>query len=82
LEALASGLPVVASRIQENMELVEPDWNGLLFDFHEGAPKIAQAIVHLYQSPDLWTQMSRQARARIKARYSWNHVAEMYESCF
>jgi glycosyltransferase involved in cell wall biosynthesis len=82
LEALASGLPVVASRIQENMELVEPDWNGLLFDTNEGAPKIAQAILNLYQSPDLWSQMSRQARARIKARYSWNHVAEMYESCF
>jgi glycosyltransferase involved in cell wall biosynthesis len=82
LEALASGLPVVASRIQENMELVEPDWNGLLFDAHEGAPEIAQAIVHLHQSPDLWAQMSRQARERIKAKYSWNRVAEMYESCF
>jgi glycosyltransferase involved in cell wall biosynthesis len=82
LEALASGLPVVTSRIQENMELVEPGWNGLLFDAHEGAPKIAGAIVHLYQSPDLWTQMSRQARERIKTKFSWNHVAEMYESCF
>jgi glycosyltransferase involved in cell wall biosynthesis len=82
LEALASGLPVVASRIQENMELVEPDWNGLLFDSHEGAPKIARAIVHLHQSPDLWAQMGRQARERIKAKYSWNCVAEMYESCF
>jgi glycosyltransferase involved in cell wall biosynthesis len=82
LEALASGLPVVASRIQENMELVEPDWNGLLFDTHGEVPKIAQAIVHLYKSPDLWMQMSRQARARIKAKYSWNHVAEMYENSF
>ena len=30
LEALASGLPVVASRISENMELIEPELNGLL----------------------------------------------------
>jgi glycosyltransferase involved in cell wall biosynthesis len=82
LEALASGLPVVASRIQENMELVEPDWNGLLFDSHEGASKIAQAIVHLYQNPNLWTQMSRQARTRIQTEYSWDQMAEMYERSF
>jgi glycosyltransferase involved in cell wall biosynthesis len=82
LEALASGLPVVASRIPENAELVEPNWNGLLFDAQETAPKIARAIVDLYQSPDLWMQLSRQARARIKAKYSWNQVAEMYESSF
>jgi glycosyltransferase involved in cell wall biosynthesis len=82
LEALASGLPVVASRIQENMELVEQDWNGMLFGAQEEAAKIARAIVRLYQSPDLWMQMSRQARERIKAKYSWDRVAEMYESCF
>jgi glycosyltransferase involved in cell wall biosynthesis len=82
LEALASGLPVVVSHIPENMELVEPDWNGLLFDAHEGAPKIARAIVGLYQSPDLWAQMSSQARERTAAKYSWGRVAEMYESCF
>ena len=35
LEALASGLPVVASRIPENMELIEPEQNGLLFDLNE-----------------------------------------------
>jgi glycosyltransferase involved in cell wall biosynthesis len=82
LEALASGLPVVASRIPENMELIEPERNGLLFDPNEEVSKIAQAIVGLYERPDLWTQMSIQARERIAVKYSWDHVAEMYENCF
>jgi glycosyltransferase involved in cell wall biosynthesis len=82
LEALASGLPVVASRIPENMELVESDRNGLLFDLNDPAPEIAQAIVRLYENPDLWTQMSRRAREGIAARHSWDRVAEMYETAF
>ena len=59
LEALASGLPVVASRIPENMELIEPERNGLLFDPNEEVSKIAAAIVHLHENPDLWAQMSQ-----------------------
>jgi glycosyltransferase involved in cell wall biosynthesis len=53
LEALASGLPVVASRIPENRELIEPEQNGLLFDLNEDVSKIARAIVDLYESPAL-----------------------------
>jgi glycosyltransferase involved in cell wall biosynthesis len=82
LEALASGLPAVASRIPENMELIEPDANGLLFGPEEEISKIAQAIVRLYESPDLLTQMSLQARKRVTEKYTWDRVAEMYESRF
>jgi glycosyltransferase involved in cell wall biosynthesis len=82
LEALASGLPVAASRIPENMELIEPAANGLLFGPEEEVSKIAQAIVRLYKSPDLRTQMSLQARKRVIEKYTWDRVAEMYENCF
>jgi glycosyltransferase involved in cell wall biosynthesis len=82
LEALASGLPVVASRIPENMELVEPEQNGLLFDPSDGVSKIAAEIVRLYQNPELWTRMSNQARDQVKTRYSWDRVAEMFENRF
>ena len=82
LEALASGLPVVASRIPENMELIESERNGLLFGLNESSSKIAQAIVRLYESPDLWTQMSHRARERAATEYSWDRVAEMSEEGF
>ncbi|MBV9130854.1 MAG: glycosyltransferase family 4 protein [Verrucomicrobia bacterium] len=82
LEALASGLPVVASRIPENMELIEPERNGLLFDPRESASKIGAAIVNLYQNPELWTRMSHEAREQVEVKYSWDRVAEMYENSF
>jgi glycosyltransferase involved in cell wall biosynthesis len=82
LEALASGLPVVASGIPENRELIEQERNGLLFDPNEDVSKIAQAIVRLHQNPDLRTQMSTQARQHITAKYSWDHVAATYEDHF
>jgi glycosyltransferase involved in cell wall biosynthesis len=82
LEALASGLPVVASRIPENMELIEPERNGLLFDLNEASAKIAQAIVRLYENPDLWKEMSHRARERVTTAYSWDRVAEMSETAF
>ncbi len=82
LEALASGLPVVASRIPENMELITPEQNGLLFDLNEESLKIAQAIVRFHESPDLWIQMSRQARKRVTIEHSWDRVAQMSEENF
>ena len=82
LEALASGLPVVASRIPENMELIEPERNGFLFDLNEASPKIAQAIARLYGNTELWTRMSHRARERAIAEHSWDRVAEMSEKGF
>jgi len=82
LEALASGLPVVASRVPGNIELIEPDGNDLLFDLAEDVTKIARAIVHLYKNPDLRQQLSNRARQRVISNYSWDRIAEMFENQF
>jgi glycosyltransferase involved in cell wall biosynthesis len=82
LEALASGLPVVASRVPGNIELIEPDGNDLLFDLGEDVTKIARAIVHLYKNPDLRKQLSKRARQRVISKYSWDRIAEMFENQF
>jgi glycosyltransferase involved in cell wall biosynthesis len=82
LEALASGLPVMASRIPENMELIRPEWNGLLFDPKEDVSNIAEAIVHLFGNPERLTQMSINARAHVATRYSWDNIAAAYEKSF
>lgn len=82
LEALASGLPVIASRIPENMELIRPKWNGLLVDPKEEASNIARAIVDLHTNPERLTQMRINAREYVATSYSWDNVAEAYESSF
>jgi glycosyltransferase involved in cell wall biosynthesis len=79
LEALASGLPVVASRIPANAELIEPGKNGLLVDVNEDPDQIAEAIVSVFQSPERWKQMSSEARTGVAAKYEWDRLAASFE---
>ena len=79
LEALASGLPVVASQIRENTELVHDGANGFLFDPASNPAQLAERISPLFQDKASWDRQSAAARATIEKRLSWNHTADLYE---
>jgi glycosyltransferase involved in cell wall biosynthesis len=79
LEALASGLPVVASQIPGNTELIQDDANGFLFDPAGDPGQLADRISPLFQDPANWDRLSIAARATIEKRFSWNHTADLYE---
>jgi glycosyltransferase involved in cell wall biosynthesis len=82
LEALASGLPVVASRIPGNVDLVLDQKNGLLFSFNESCEMIAAEIVRLWKSPARWQRMSNSARISVTAKFDWQVIATSYERLF
>lgn len=77
LEAMASGLPVVATRIAGSEELVVPEVTGLL-----AAPgsleELAGAIGRLIQDQDAREAMGRAGRERVLREYSWASVAARY----
>jgi glycosyltransferase involved in cell wall biosynthesis len=79
LEALASGLPVAASHIMENAELIEDGANGFLFDPAKDPAQLANRILPLFQNPTNWNHLSAAARATIEKRLSWTHAADLYE---
>jgi glycosyltransferase involved in cell wall biosynthesis len=79
LEALASGLPVAASRIPENNELIEDGTNGFLFEPATDATKLADRILPLLQDQTNWNRLSTAARSTSESRFSWNHAADLYE---
>ena len=79
LEALATGLPVVASKIPGNNELIEDDTNGFLFEPTTGAAELADRILPLLQDQTNWNRLSAAARSTIESRFSWNHAADLYE---
>jgi glycosyltransferase involved in cell wall biosynthesis len=79
LEALASGLPVAASRIPENNELIEDGTNGFLFEPATDATKLADRILPLLQDQTNWNRLSTAARSTSESRFSWNHTADLYE---
>ncbi len=77
LEAMACGLPVIASRIAGNEELVRDGENGLLVP-PENPDALRNALVELMENPALRQQMGTASRQRVEANYSWSQIASDY----
>jgi glycosyltransferase involved in cell wall biosynthesis len=69
IEAMASGVPVVASAIPPNRELIESGRHGLLLD-PCNVETLSAAIEKLRTDSDLRTSMVAHARIRVCERYS------------
>jgi glycosyltransferase involved in cell wall biosynthesis len=68
MEAMSTGLPVVASRISGIPELVEDGVSGLLVPPGD-PPALASALERLAADPGLRERLARAARARVRARF-------------
>jgi len=77
LEAMASGLAVLGSRVGGTAEAVEPDRTGLLF-----APQdkvgLRAMLERFFSEPDLAGRLGAAARAQALRRYAMESVAESY----
>lgn len=76
LEALASGLPAVASDVGGNREIVRHGENGLVYE-PESPPALAAAVARLLADASL-TAGLRAGAARLIARFDWDAVADRY----
>ncbi len=75
LEAMACGLPVLATDVGGNKELVAEGVNGYLLRKHEADP-IAECVVQLLRNQKLADQMGHQGRARLLEQFSLAGLAE------
>jgi len=84
LEAMASGLPIVASEVGGLREIVKHDVTGIVVP-PANANAIASAIGRLAESAQLRAQMGAAARARAAENYSMEKMAartlELYRAC-
>ena len=69
LEAMAAGLPLVASSVSGTREVVEHGTSGLLVPPEDGAA-LADAMLAVLSDPRATATMGRAARARVEACYS------------
>jgi glycosyltransferase involved in cell wall biosynthesis len=69
MEAMASGVPVVATRLSGIPELVEDGVTGLLVEPGDAAG-LAAAIARVLDDDELAARLARSARARVEASFS------------
>lgn len=80
LEAMASGIPVIASDIPSFREIISDGSDGRLFKL-EDADALSKAVIALYQDPHLRKELSRNAFEKA-TRYSWENIADKYISLY
>ncbi len=81
LEAMACALPVIASRVTGNDELVKHGETGLLFDLADPGA-LGRAILQLANEPARRLAMGVRAREIVCADYSWGSTAAQYAALF
>lgn len=75
-EAMACGVPVVATRAGGLPEVVEDGVTGLLVQ-REDPEALASAILTLLRNPALARTMGEAGRRRVERLFSWDRVAEL-----
>lgn len=81
LEAMASGLPVVAARVGGVEEVIRSGENGLLFEPHD-ARGLEEALDRLVSGKDLRVRLGQQARRDIVAAASLGRMRRDLEDLY
>jgi len=81
LEAMACALPVIATRVGGNMELVEDEVTGTLVPAAD-PQAMAQAMVGYFNDPALAQRHGRAARSRVEHAFDLDDMVESYHQLY
>lgn len=80
VEAMACGIPVIATRTGGMVEIVEHGRTGLLVD--RGRPDaLAKAIIAIWENPERRAEMGKAGRQRVLDLFTWERTAQTLETC-
>lgn len=75
LEAMACQLPIVATKVPGNIELIEHNKNGVLIP-PKNVSSLSKAIMDLLDDPDKREKFGKNARKTIEDKFTWNAVSD------
>ena len=81
LEAMACGIPCVATRVSGSEDIIQHETNGLLVDVYD-YQAMAQAILTLLRDPERTRMYGQAARERIEQAYALDHITDQYVALY
>jgi len=81
LEAMATALPVIATRVGGNPELVEEGASGLLVD-SDDRDSLVTALEYYLDHPDIARRHGAHGRERVEAHYSMQAMVDAYDRIY
>jgi glycosyltransferase involved in cell wall biosynthesis len=81
LEAMACGVPAIATRVGGVPELIDDNVNGLLFEIGD-VDAMASAAVALLNDPGRLEAMSQAARRTAQDRFCTTRIIPLYEDFY
>jgi glycosyltransferase involved in cell wall biosynthesis len=79
LEAMALGVPVIASAHGGPLEIIEPDRSGVLVE-SPNAGSLADALERVLEDSDFRRQLAERGRDRVRARFSAGRMCRRLEA--
>lgn len=80
LQAMASGLPIISTKVWGVTELIKDGKGGLLIEVND-EEMLIKKMIHLAQNSDLWKKMG-QENLNIVCNYTWDKIAKQYLELF
>jgi glycosyltransferase involved in cell wall biosynthesis len=81
IEAMAAGLPIVATRVGGIPEVIEHEQSGLLVPPGDDRA-LAAGILRLIERPELAAQVGDAARATVEGRFSFDRMVDEFQQLF
>jgi len=81
LEAMSCGLPVVATAVSGNLDVIESGKNGILVPI-KSPDKMAEAVSSLLNDENLRTELGIVARNTIEEKFTWDAISNKILRCY
>jgi glycosyltransferase involved in cell wall biosynthesis len=79
LEAMALGVPVIASAEGGPLEIIEPDYSGVLIE-SPSAASLVEGLERVFADPEFQRQLGEHGRDRVRARFSADKMSRRLEA--
>lgn len=81
IEAMACGLPVIATQVVGTSEVIHDGYNGILVPYMDSSA-LAHAILFLCTHPDIARELGKEAAATVRSHYRLDRIALHYHTLY